>query len=97
MVAKKSKPWSKTSIDFIGIMNVDDKEFNETMVPLGVEVKCRVNSSEVAKEQEHIRRLKRRKYESISSDEVFNNLSKVDERFQLLHHVYVYDFLGCYF
>ena len=61
------------------------------MISLGVELKCRIDSREFAKEQENIRRLKRSKYESISSDEVFNNLSKVDERFQLFHNAYVYD------
>ena len=56
------------NIDFIGIINVDNKEFNDTMIPLGVEVKNKINSNEVTKEQKHIRRLKRSKYERISSD-----------------------------
>ena len=71
------------NIDFIGIINVDNKEFNDTMIPLGVEVKNKINSNEVTKEQKHIRRLKRSKYERISSDKVFKNLSMVDEKIEL--------------
>ena len=59
------------------------------MIPLDIEGKCRIKSSEVAKEQEYIRRMNRSKQESISSDEVFKNSSKIDKRFQLLYHAYV--------
>ena len=43
LVTKKNESYSKMNIDFIGIINVDDKEFNDTMIPLGVEVKNKIN------------------------------------------------------
>ena len=46
----------------------------------------------VNEEKEHSRKLRRKKYETIDSSQVYEYIKKVAERFQLLHHAFVYDF-----
>ena len=59
----------------------------------GVEIKSHQFSiPTITEEKEHMRRLRRSKYERIQSKDVIHFISKRNERFQLLHHAYVYDF-----
>ena len=58
--------------------------------PWGVEIKSRLTTITIAKEEEYLLNLNREKHVSIPEDQVYNFIRKVSERFQLLHHSFVY-------
>ena len=87
LVGKKMQPWAKDSIDFIACV----LEANQLKL-WGVEVKSRQTVSTVTRERENMRKLRRKKYEEIDTKKVSAFLYKRDERFQLLHHAFVYSF-----
>ena len=86
LVEKKSSPWAKDSIDFI--LTVSDRGIIETW---GVEIKARVNAKTAADEEEFVSNF-REKNEKFEAAEVHKMIAAVSERFQILHHAYVYDF-----
>ena len=88
LVGKKTCPWAKDSIDFIACVLDEDK----TLQLWGVEVKSRQTVATITREKEIMRKLRRKKYEQIEAKEVSTFFHKPDERFQLLHHAYVYNF-----
>ena len=88
IVSKKNCPWSKDSIDFIACILDED----ETLQLWGVEIKSRQTTSTITEEKEYMRRLRRNKFDKINSTDAAKFIRKRDERFQLLHHAYVYDF-----
>lgn len=86
LVAKLDCPWVKDSIDFIVT----------TFLPTGhemwgVEVKARVNPKTAAEEEEFIYNT-REKHVNIEAGDTYKMIQSVGERFQVLHHSYVYDF-----
>ena len=88
LVGKKNCPWAKDSLDFLACI-LDE---NEDLHLWGVEIKSRQVMTTVTEEKEHMRRLRRNKYEVIASKDVNKFIHKRDEIFQLLHHAYVYGF-----
>ena len=86
LVAKKDYPWAKDSIDFILLTNYQG--FDDIW---RVEVKARVNARTAAQEQEFLSSTNREKNVSIFASDVHKMISDVGERFQILHHAYVYD------
>ena len=56
----------------------------------GIEIKSRQSVATVNAEKENNRILRRKKYEEINCEDVHKYVQKVSERFQLLHHAYVY-------
>ena len=89
LVAKKGYPWVKDSIDFIA--SIYNEESSEVEI-WGIEIKSRQTIATLNKEKEHIRKLKRRKYEIIDSKDVFSHIKSVEESWQLMHHAYTYGF-----
>ena len=89
LVAKKDSPWAKDSIDFIAF--IYNEEFS-CIELWGIEIKSRQTVGTISKEKDLLRKLRRRKYERIGADDVFKYMHKSDERWQLLHHAYVYGF-----
>ena len=86
LVAKVDCPWAKDSIDFLSfILNEDDE-----IEMWGIEIKSRQTNERVSKERELIRKLRRKKYEVINAAQAHKYISSVDERYQLIHHAYVY-------
>ena len=89
LVAKKNHPWAKDSIDLLALVREDNQ--NDLQV-WGIEIKSRLTMTTINEEKELNRKLRRKKYEVVESNEVFNYVKKASERFQILHHAYVYDF-----
>ena len=87
LVGKKTHPWAKDSIDFIACV----LEQNQLKL-WGVEIKSRQTTSTITQEKENMRKLRRKKYEEIDAKKVSSFFHKRDERFQMLHHAYVYNF-----
>ena len=87
LVEKKNCPWAKDSIDFLAFVYDEDKEDLEVW---GVEVKSRQTSSTIGKEREFSRQLRRNKYQIIGSDLAHKYVHKIEDRFQVLHHAFVY-------
>ena len=87
LVGKKKYPWAKDSIDFVACV----LEHNQLKL-WGIEVKSRQTVLTITKEKERMRKLRRKKYEEIEAKKVSDYFHKKDERFQLLHHAYVYNF-----
>ena len=56
----------------------------------GIEIKSQQSVATVNTEKENNRILRRKKYEEINCEDVHKYVQKVSERFQLLHHAYVY-------
>ena len=88
LVAKKLSPWAKDSIDFIAFVCNKD----EVLELWGIEIKSRQTNSTITQEKQKMRKLRRRKYEEINAAQVYEFVDKRSERFQLLHHAYVYNF-----
>ena len=88
LVGKKFYPWAKDSIDFVACVLNE----NESIELWGVEVKSRQAVSTVTTERENMRKLRRKKYEEIDANKASEFFYKRDERFQLLHYAYVYNF-----
>ena len=88
LVAKKLSPWAKDSIDFIAFVCNKD----EVLELWGIEIKSRQTNSTITQEKQKMRKLRRRKYEEINAAQVYEFVEKRSERFQLLHHAYVYNF-----
>lgn len=88
LVAKKLSPWAKDSIDFIAFVCNKD----EVLELWGIEIKSRQTHSTITQEKQKMRKLRRRKYEEINAAQVYEFVDKRSERFQLLHHAYVYNF-----
>lgn len=86
LVAKVDRLWAKDSIDFLAFVVNEAKEVQLW----GVEIKSRQTFATITKEKEVIRQLKRAKYEMIDEGRASRYVHKSDERFQLLHHAYVY-------
>ena len=89
LVSKKNQPWAKDSIDFIAFVHDDN---NACLQLWGIEIKSRQTNVTISKEKEHHRRLRCRKHTIVSSKEAHRVIQKVDERFQILHHAFVYGF-----
>ena len=87
LVEKKNCPWAKDSIDFIAFVHDDARSAVELW---GVEVKSRVTNTTISKEMEFGQKLRRKKYEKINADQVHKYFRVAGERFQVLHHAYVY-------
>ncbi len=88
LVAKKDHPWAKDSIDFIAVMQ--NSEFDVEL--WGIEIKSRQTSRTINLEKEHLNGLQRRKYAKIDAEDSFEHIRERSERFQILHHAYVYGF-----
>ena len=91
LVGKKRSPWAKDSIDFIAVIRNE----NSPMLDIelwGIEIKSRQSSTTMNTEYEHLRQLRRSKYLKISSTEAFKHIRVRSERYQLLHHAFVYGF-----
>ena len=89
IVGKKYHPWAKDRIDFIAFAFCEDTDSLELW---GVEIKSRQTNATIITEKEHSKKLRRKKHIQIDADEVHKFVLKLDERFQLLHHAYVYGF-----
>ena len=87
LVGKKGCPWAKDSLDFLGLIHNEEKDSIELW---GVEIKSRQTVMTINKEKEFMRKLRRQKYEKINACEVAKHIQKLDERWQMLHHAYVY-------
>ena len=87
LVAKKNKPWAKDSIDLLAFVKNEEYDNLELW---GIEIKSRVTANTVTTEREYMRRTRRRKYEQVSAKQAHRFVRDADERFQLLHHAYVY-------
>ena len=89
LVSKKDQPWAKDSIDFIAFV------FNASISEVelwGIEIKSRQTNQTINKEREYMRKIHRNKYELINADKALRYIPAPDERYQLLHHAYVYGF-----
>ena len=91
LVGKKNQPWAKDSIDFLAFV-LDESNSDSALQLWGIEIKSRQTCTTINEEKDLNRKLRRKKYELIQSSEVFKFIPKASERFQLLHHAYVYDF-----
>ena len=87
LVSKKGSPWAKDSIDFLA--SVLDESENEIQI-WGVEIKSRVKISTINKEKENMKKLRRKKHEMICDNQVAKFVADRNERYQLLHHSFVY-------
>ena len=88
LVEKQDSPWAKDSIDFILTVSFHGMEDHHAW---GVEIKSRVNAKTAADEEEFVANF-RNKHEEVEAAEVHKMIKAVSERFQILHHAYVYDF-----
>ena len=89
LVSKKDQPWAKDSIDFLAFVYNDN---GNCLQLRGVEIKNRQTMETISKEKEFHRKLRCSKYEFVSSENAHKFIKKLDERFQVLHHAFVYDF-----
>ena len=95
LVAKKGQPWAKDSIDFLALVGEEgddaphDGQYNNVSV-WGVEIKSRLTTATITNEEEYLLNLNREKHVSIPEDQVYKYIRNVSERFQLLHHSFVY-------
>lgn len=89
LVGKKSHPWAKDSIDFVACMK---NECDNSLEQWGIEVKSRQVTDTITAEKEHLRRLRRTQFVKINASEAHRHIYKADERYQILHHAYVYNF-----
>ena len=89
LVGKKNSPWAKDSVDFIAFIYNEETYLVEVW---GVEIKSRQTVVTVSKEKEHMRRLQRSKHERINASDVEKYVHSKDERWQLLHHAFVFGF-----
>jgi hypothetical protein len=87
LAAKKGSPWAKDSIDFILV--VDDGL--DDVSTWGFEAKGRVTANTAADEEADLLYSFDR-HQRINQDEAHEHIVKVDERFQVMQHAYVYDF-----
>jgi hypothetical protein len=94
LAAKKGAVYAKDSVDFIitvqkagSIHGIDD----DIIVPWGFEAKARVKTNTINREQVAVRTM-RNPHIRIDCMDVINEVSDPAERFQVLHHAYVYDF-----
>lgn len=93
LVEKRGCPWAKDSIDFIlNVQNVvlgGDEDEIETW---GCEIKSRVTQTTATAEDASLLNSDRDKHSLVSFKDVHSLLPEVQERYQLLHHAYVYNF-----
>ncbi len=89
LVAKKGCPWAKNSVDFIAAV-----ENNATLSIefWGIEIKSQQTTNTINLEKEKLMMLNREKYTRIKSHQSFEHIRVRSERFQVLHHAYVYGF-----
>jgi len=90
LVAKKGSPWAKDSIDFVACIENKMDPALPCLELWGVEIKSRVKNATITREREHMRKLRRKKYEMIGSDKVAMFVEQSSERHQILHHAYVW-------
>ena len=93
LVEKRECPWAKDSIDFIlciqeNILGND----NDDMELWGVEIKTRATCRTAISEIQHLQNADREKHICIDFSEVSRILPNLGERYQILHHAYVYGF-----
>ena len=89
LVGKRGSPWAKDSIDFIACVC---PSLTSSLQLWGIEIKSRQKTSTIQEEKQFMREKRMRKYTQISSKDAYKFIRKRDERFQLLHHAYVYGF-----
>ena len=92
LVEKVNEPWAKDSIDFLILVqdiSIDDDDDNEEM--WGVEIKTRVTTKSAATEDEHLLATDREKHEVIDFKDTYRYIKDISERYQILHHAYVYN------
>ena len=87
LAAKKEAVFAKDSIDFI--LTVDDGDADTTT--WGFEAKGRVTANTAADEESNLR-YSLDPHQRIGHEEVHEYVLKVDERFQVLQHAFVYNF-----
>jgi len=88
LVAKKDRLYAKDSIDFLAGVQCNGQENHEIW---GVEIKARVTIKTMQEEEDWMVKTGRRhSYLRVRDSKVYKNVPKVDERFQLLHHAYVW-------
>ena len=95
LAAKKDAIYAKDSIDFVVV--VKDPLLNDDLRAWGFEAKGRVTAQSAAAEERHVRSVHNARSLMnpnirITADEVFDQVSAVAERFQVLQHAFVYDF-----
>jgi hypothetical protein len=89
LAAKKSRPYAKDSVDF----HLHVKETPDSpLVAWGFEAKGRVTVSSAFQEEDYNSNMVRDQHIMIKDYEVNANLASASERFQVLHHAYVYDY-----
>lgn len=89
LVEKKGSPWAKDSIDFV--LTVCDRILEDHQA-WGVEIKSRVSPTTAGREEDFLSEACRNKHEYIEAEKVHKMVENVKERFQILHHSFVYDF-----
>ena len=91
LAAKVGKPYAKDSIDFV--LAVDDPEEEGITKIWGFEAKGRVTVGTAATEEDHqyALRCSYNKHLRINHDEVHEEICREGERWQIMHHAYVYD------
>ncbi len=89
LVGKKDCPWAKDSIDLIAVVK---KDSSSTIELWGLEIKSRQTSNTINGEKNFLQESGRAKYKKIQWRDAFSQIMKSDERFQILHHAYVYEF-----
>lgn len=88
LAAKKDAIYAKDSIDFI--LTVVESGKNST-VAWGFEAKGRVTNNSVGEEHDFMDEVGRECHIRVSYRDVHKMIRKVDERFQLMQHAFVYD------
>ena len=90
LAAKVGKPYAKDSIDFV--LAVDDLEEGSTQM-WGFEAKGRVTVGTAATEEEHqyAERCSWNKHLRIDHKEVYQEICREGERWQIMQHAYVYN------
>lgn len=88
LAAKRGSVYAKDSIDFLVIVDDPDNLYYE---PWGFECKGRTTSDTAADEEDFHSSLLGSKHTRIDSKHVFEDIRIESERFQILHHAFVYD------
>lgn len=88
LAAKKDKPFVKDSIDFL--VTVQEHPADVEFSLWGFEAKGRVTNRTAANEEMNLHHLAN-PHISIKASEAYEHIHDPKERFQVLHHAYVYD------
>ena len=89
LAAKRNAVFAKDSIDFILVVK-DPRSSSDESVAWGFEAKGRLTADTVGKEERHRQMMD--PHIRIDATEMSEQISSVAERFQILHHAYVYNF-----